>query len=154
MISLRPAKAEDAGLLASWFNDRDNTKYMEDTTDFYYAEELKNSINKDSADFIAMLDGTPVGYCSLYDFDGKGAESSVLIGEKDAQGRGYGSGILKALCETAFHDIGLEEIRSYIDEDNLPAIGMCLSCGFKVVGKRGRDVALLKKKETQATFRA
>jgi len=102
MISLRPAKAEDAGLLASWFNDRDNTKYMEDTTDFYYAEELKNSINKDSADFIAMLDGTPVGYCSLYDFDGKGAESSVLIGKKTRRAGVTGQASLKHFARQLF----------------------------------------------------
>jgi len=143
MISLRRATPEDAGLLVIWFNDRENTRYMEDTRESYDEDYVRERL--EPYDFIIMLDEKPIGYCSLYDLDRGSAEVSMLIGERDALGKGYGKRALDALCAFAFGDLGLRELCSSIDEDNLPSIRMAEASGFSRIGKRGRDILFVKR---------
>jgi len=144
MISLRQATPEDAGLLAAWFNDRENTRYMEDTIAIYDEDYVRERL--EPYDFIIMLDEKPVGYCSLYDLEGDSAEVSILIGDRDALGKGYSKRALDALCVFAFVELGLRELRSSIDEANLPSIRMAEACGFSRVGKKGRDILFVKRR--------
>ncbi|MDY6985764.1 MAG: GNAT family N-acetyltransferase [Candidatus Thermoplasmatota archaeon] len=143
MISLRRATAKDAEILASWFNDRTNTEYMDDTRESYDAEYLKDKLG--AMDFIILLDEKPIGYCFLYDIKDGRAEISVLIGDKAKQGKGYGKEALRLLCDTAFKELGLKELFARVDEDNAPSLRILDRCGFYRAGKKGRDILFFKK---------
>lgn len=143
MISLRRATEKDAEILARWFNDRTNTGYMEDTRESYDAEYLKDKLG--TMDFMILLNEKPVGYCSLYDVKDGRAEISVLIGDRDKQGKGYGKEALRLLCDAAFKEFGLKEIFARVDENNAPSLRMFDGCGFHRAGKKGRDILFVKR---------
>ncbi|BDC35982.1 GNAT family N-acetyltransferase [Candidatus Methanoliparum sp. LAM-1] len=102
MLRLRSIDEQDIPLLLKWFNDREDTKYMEDPVDVYTYEYLKERINKDSYDFVALLDDKPIGFCSIYNAKDGTGEISILIGDKEYRGRGYGEEVLREICNYGF----------------------------------------------------
>ncbi|HIH77521.1 MAG TPA: GNAT family N-acetyltransferase, partial [Halobacteria archaeon] len=83
---------------------------MEDPVDIYTVEYLRERINKESYDFIATLDDKPIGFCSIYNLKDRTGEISILIGNKETRGKGYGEEMLKELCNYGFRIYRLKEL--------------------------------------------
>lgn len=69
----------------------------------------------------------------------RNAEFAILI-DAMKSGKGYGSEACKATLEFAFKNLGLHRVYLKVKKDNMPAIKLYQSCGFKVEGTLRDDV--------------
>jgi RimJ/RimL family protein N-acetyltransferase len=67
--------------------------------------------------------------------DGASALFRIVIGEKDAWGKGYGTEATRLMAEHAFESMGLSEIRLEVFNHNQRAIATYTKVGFKVSGE-------------------
>jgi len=144
-IYLRPLKESDAeGDYPYWFNDSEVCKYnhyarfpntYEKTLD--YIKSIKNS--REILVFAIIENGTNthVGNVSLskIDFIDRNAELSIIIGEKNSWGKGYGKEACKLLIEYGFNVLNLHRIYAGTSEDNLGFRKLAEAIGMKEEGK-------------------
>jgi RimJ/RimL family protein N-acetyltransferase len=64
----------------------------------------------------------------------RSAEYSILIGEKEAWGKGYGTTATREILKHAFCNMGLNRIQLIVMEHNERAINMYRKAGFKEEG--------------------
>ncbi len=67
--------------------------------------------------------------------NGVSALFRIVIGEKDAWGRGYGTEATRLVAEEAFDSMGLREIRLEVFNHNVRAIAAYRKVGFEVTGE-------------------
>jgi RimJ/RimL family protein N-acetyltransferase len=67
--------------------------------------------------------------------DGVSALFRIVIGEKDAWGKGYGTEATRLMAEQAFETMGLSEIRLEVFNHNQRAIATYTKVGFRVSGE-------------------
>jgi|GEM_PF-1349402 len=120
---------------------------MEDPVDIYTAEYLRERINKESYDFIATLDDKPIGFCSIYNLKDRTGEISILIGNKEIRGKGYGEEMLKELCNYGFRIYNLKKLFASVDERNIASLRAFHHLGFDEIAKQNGFVLLEKKRE-------
>lgn len=87
----------------------------------------------------------PVGQVSVYDIDwsrGTAEIGRLLVGEPDAERRGYGVEAFRLLCGYSFTGFGLRELLGRCLPHNSLAIAHCLRCGFVRQGIEGGLVNL------------
>ena len=77
-------------------------------------------------------DGKPVGSVYLRDIDRdhNKAEYGIFIGEKDALGKGYGTGAAKMMIEYAFKQEGIHKLMLRVLAENKRAIRSYEKAGF------------------------
>jgi RimJ/RimL family protein N-acetyltransferase len=161
-VLLGPVKREYIESYLKWFNDPEITQYltifrpltrmMEED----WIENLKN--RKDTIAFaIIIRDGTGVekliGNCGLHEIDWKNrvGEVGIIIGEKEYQGKGYGTEAMELLLEYGFKTVNLNRIQLRVYEFNSRAIGSYNKIGFVEEG-RMRQVMFIKGEYHDAIF--
>jgi RimJ/RimL family protein N-acetyltransferase len=89
-----------------------------------------------------LSDGRYIGNIGLYDIDWKDrkAEYGILIGDKDAWGRGYGLDASNALLAYAFRELNLHRIFLRVLAHHRRAIRLYEKIGFQVEGRLRQDV--------------
>lgn len=95
-------------------------------------------------DYLFIIEETrtlkkPVGQISLYNIDWtrKSAEyGRLMIGEAEAQGKGFAKEASRLILDYAFQELGLTKIELEVFEDNKPAIAVYLACGFQEISRR------------------
>jgi RimJ/RimL family protein N-acetyltransferase len=143
-ISLRKAAAEDALLIAGWYNDSDNIKYMSTVvrerkhTPASVKRDIENSDPGFERLFMVEADGEVIGHCGIDDIDihDQRAEIFFLIGVADARGKGIGKEIGRLLLEHAFGEMGLNSLYATAAVENEPSIRILEHLGFKRIGVR------------------
>ena len=80
----------------------------------------------------------PMGIAGLdhIDFRDRTGEYNLVIGEKDARGKGYGSEITRLVLDYAFTVLGLHNVWLRVYEYNLAAIRVYEKAGFAHIGRR------------------
>ncbi|ODS36400.1 MAG: hypothetical protein A7315_14095 [Candidatus Altiarchaeales archaeon WOR_SM1_79] len=143
-IALNSVKLEHVPILTKWFNDSDICKYMETS----YTSESEYSEEKIIEDFIIANQGDinliisekeskkEIGFCSIYDINpsNQSAEISLLIGEREFQGKGYGKDATELMLYIAFNKIGLNRIFATATQRNNPSVRILEQTGFRKVG--------------------
>ena len=95
---------------------------------------------------IDTKDGLHIGSASLrLDVTHKRAEIGILIGDKQAWGRGYGKEVMVLLMRYGFEKLKLHRIELGVYAYNTRAIALYKKLGFKLEGKK-RDFILWKGK--------
>ncbi|PKK85529.1 MAG: hypothetical protein CVT48_05040 [Thermoplasmata archaeon HGW-Thermoplasmata-1] len=138
-LDFRTVVPEDAPLLAKWFNDRENTAYMDGQSEHYDSNDLFGRImDSKDRDFIVETDGRPIGFASIYDIDehNGNAEFSVIIGENADKGKGYGKKIVRWVTDYAFNELGLVSVFVSITVENIASIKAVKAAGLKEIGLR------------------
>lgn len=135
--------------LEKWFGDKDLGKWMDgaDSDKTQSAEYLRESFEKDYNDpesqygdiyifYTEKSSGKPVGFSALYDWDPDtaAAEMSVMVGEKEFQGLGFGNEIGRAALEVAFKYMKAFSVTTKIVTLNIPSYKFVLHVGFKQCG--------------------
>lgn len=93
----------------------------------------------------------PIGQISLYNIDWEqksGEFGRLMIGEKEALGKGIAKNSTKMILNLAFSVFFLENLELEVFEDNSPAIAIYQSCSFKEVSTSNN----LKKMVLKKTF--
>jgi len=110
---------------------------------------------------VGRIDDVVVGWAALAPASSRPAYSGVawdsVYVRKEAQGRGVGTALLRALIAGA-EDAGIWMLQAGIFPENRPSLSLHLRCGFVVVGIRERigkldgvwrDVVLLERRSKE-----
>ncbi len=145
-IKLGPVKREYVESYLKWLNDPEITQYltffrpltrmMEED----WIENLKNQ--NDTIVFgIIITDENDaeklIGNCGLHAIDWKNrvGEVGIIIGEKEYQGKGYGTEAMELLLEYGFKTVNLNRIQLRVYEFNSRAINSYNKIGFVEEGR-------------------
>src|SRR5262249_39298614 len=79
-----------------------------------------------------------IGSCGLHraTLPHRSAELGILIGDRAAQGKGYGTEAIRLLLDFGFGTLGLHRIALYVYANNERAIRCYETCGFRREGVR------------------
>ncbi|MBN2567554.1 GNAT family N-acetyltransferase [Candidatus Woesearchaeota archaeon] len=145
-LSLRPVEPADAPLLARWFNDYENIKWMSTFVRCrkHTTEELRQDIvsSDPSSERLFMVYDEwgiePIGHAGIDGIDqhDRRAEIFFLIGDRANQGKGYGRMILRLLIEQAFDAMGLNSLFATAAVENHASVRLLESGGFRRIGIR------------------
>lgn len=141
VVALRLLEESDLSLTLSWRN-QENIRRWFLTSDFIPFEKhlawFKQYQRLDT-DFVFIilskeLNFKPVGQISLYAIDWQalvGEYGRLMIGETKARGKGLARSASLLLLHIGFDILGLKEIVLEVKDDNLPAISVYRSIGFR-----------------------
>jgi len=102
----------------------------------HFDENLSKG-ERDGTDFAIEAEGTYIGSCGLFRFDGTGHTAGLRIGIGDLayQGRGYGRDAVRVLLDYAFRLRNLRKVWLNVNGDNARAIHVYCACGFVEEGR-------------------
>jgi RimJ/RimL family protein N-acetyltransferase len=145
-VYLRALRDEDAdGPYAGWFNDeevcRGNSHHVHPYTReaaVAYIRETRN--RKDCLVLaIALIDGAPhVGNVALQRIDpiARSAEFAIVIGEREAWGKGIGKEAGRLICQHGFSALNLNRIHCGTFESNDAMRRLAVDLGMREEGRR------------------
>ena len=109
----------------------------------YTKDDITSWINyhnsqEDEAVFVIVDTDTGhvIGHAGIYKIDMRirKAEYGILIGEKKARGKGYGTIITNTISEYGFKVLGLHKIKALVLKENRPSYYMFKKCGYEEEG--------------------
>ncbi len=100
-------------------------------------EQTLSKGERDGASFAIEADGTYIGSCALFRFDGTAhtAELGIGIGDLAYQGRGDGRDAVRVLLDDAFRLCNLRKVWLTVNGDNARAIHAYAAYGFVEEGR-------------------
>jgi ribosomal-protein-alanine N-acetyltransferase len=150
-IYLRQVVREDAENYYHWLNDQDTTKYMQHGIRSTSIEDCRNYIalmqekgglhlaiiRKEYLDdgiFLSMEEH--IGNIALLNIHPtfRSAEISIIIGNKQCRGNGYGTEAIKLLVDHAFIRMNLNRLQAGMVTGNVSSQGAFMSAGFVLDG--------------------
>ncbi len=151
-IQLRLLAEADLPMTLQWRNQDDIRRWFIHsgiiTPEQHQAWFERYSHREDDFVFIIEEQGhlcRPIGQVALYNIDWlkKQAEfGRLLIGEKEARGKGLAGLATKLLLAFAFDHFDLNEVILEVFNNNTPAITIYRQCGFQCAGKHDRLVKM------------
>ena len=147
-MHLRPATPADLDLVRRW-DWQPHIKIAKGDDDWQWEAEL--GVPRDWREqFIAEVDGRPIGYLEIIDpsredtkYWGCIAEGyraiDLWIGEKEALGRGYGTQMMSLAIDDAFADPAVTAVVIDPLNTNVDAHRFYRRLGFAIVGRRMFD---------------
>lgn len=138
-INLRPLQKKDATHLYEWINDRDVLIQTETCFQVYESDhelwlEKIMTQRSDLVIFVieTLVDRKVIGTCQLFNINWihGNAELQIRIGEKENEGKTYGSEAVRLICEFGFEDLSLHRIFLQVLADNDREIKLYQECGF------------------------
>ena len=147
-IILRPLRKEtDLESCVLWLNDPEVTQYIRRYTPLSYDEEEAwfhglPSKDNDIVLGIETLNGEFIGVIGLRRINWKDrvATTGTLIGRKEFWNKGYGTEAKMLLLDYGFNTLNLRKICSVVYGFNKRALQYSFKCGYKVEGKRRKQV--------------
>jgi len=145
-ITLRPYTLADAEAIHLWRNDPETTRYLgprfrRPATLDEVNQSLQRALDTpaDQARFFAIAaeGGRYVGGIDLTDLDplDRGGVLSMVIGQPQDRGRGWGAEALRLMLAFAFGPLGLHKVSLRVCEKNQAALRCYLRAGFQTEGR-------------------
>ncbi|HLY09365.1 MAG TPA: GNAT family protein [Planctomycetota bacterium] len=139
---LRPLEVEEAPYFQAWMNDPQNHQYLQRYRPLTLAEERSwlGTLHEKSEEHvfgIALREGERlIGCCGLHgvSLPHRWGELGILIGEKEAQGKGYGAEAIGLLLDYGFATLGLHRVALRVYANNERGIRCYEKCGFRREG--------------------
>lgn len=140
-LFMRPLRESDVSdKYVSALNDKERTKYMTSLEVVVSHNDLRVYArdNYDSAHnlLLGVFDtDVLLGTCRLHDIDAKSGTAylGIFIFENLPQYKGLGTSVVKAVCDFAFKELGLQTVNAGIFIDNVPSVRAFTKAGFQVV---------------------
>ena len=140
-VRIRRARIADSEASFRWFADAGVTEYlplagervlpMKDILEFLSQASRDDAPNMSVG--IELLAGRLIGCGGLRDIlHGDSAEVSVVIGERDVWGSGYGREAMQLLLQFGFERLGLRTIWLVVRAENARAVRLFTRLGFVV----------------------
>jgi RimJ/RimL family protein N-acetyltransferase len=150
-VKLGPVKREYIEYYLKWFNDPEITQYLNTFRPMTRMKEedwIENLKNRDDTIIfnILILDEKGgeklIGNCGIHAIDWKNrvGEVGITIGEKEYQGKGYGTEAMELLIEYGFKTVNLNRIQLRVYEFNSRAINSYNKIGFVEEGRMRQAV--------------
>jgi len=145
-IKLGPVKREYIESYLKWLNDPEITQYLtffRPLTRMMEEDWIENLKNQNDTIVFGILipdenDAEKlIGNCGLHAIDWKNrvGEVGIIIGEKEYQGKGYGTEAMELLLEYGFKTVNLNRIQLRVYEFNIRAINSYNKIGFVEEGR-------------------
>ncbi len=147
-VRLRALESFDYPLLTRWLNDSEVMYYWGkpgnsvSLAEVARDEETKSLRGNSRKYIIETLEGAAVGQIDYYDLDwqARSAWTSIMLGERDHWGGGYGTDAMRILLRYLFLDLGLHRVTLTTHATNERAQRSYRKNGFALEG-RMRDWA-------------
>ena len=147
-LSVRTLTAADASPEhVAWLNDPEVNRYLETrsaTLESVRGYLQEKAAKRDALFFgIFLKDGAKIGTLKLepIDMERKKATLGIMIGEKDAWGKGYGSEAIRAAVNYSFRTLGLSEVNLGVIADNAGAMRAYEKVGFQTISRTKKQDA-------------
>jgi diamine N-acetyltransferase len=143
-IYLRPILKNDIAVLNDWKNDEETYRYlgggfMPTSIDHQekWIDNLIDTTGSNKRFIISDNKNVPIGMVGLYDINWihRNCEIGIYIGNKSAQGKGYGKEACELLEQFAKNYLNIRKIKLNAVLDNENAIHMWQSLGYKKIGE-------------------
>lgn len=139
-IKLRKIEISDKKYFAKWWRDKKLLKLTSGILKRITDEEVDKYFLKILADrsdfhYIILLNKKKIGHIALQKRKNDWYETQIVIGEKNYQGKGYGTEAIKLLINKA-KQADIRKIYLEVHPDNRRAIKAYEKCGFKKIGIR------------------
>ena len=135
-VVLRPVEERDLELIQAWQNDPEVWWLMDYEGPFSREDvaESERRAREEGDPYVIEVDGTAIGRVGLNAYRRRDRICSlyVLIGDRSAWERGYGTDAVAALVDEAFDRMDLNRIELWSLADNERAIHVYGKCGFEV----------------------
>jgi len=143
-VALGPLSRELVPLLTRWSNDlaarRNIGTPLPQTLEQRIARYEHDALGEEGVDFAVYEQATwrPIGTVSLFHIDYRNgcADFGILIGEREARGKGYGTEATRLVLDYAFTALGLRNVGLTQAEWNVAGQRAYARAGFKEVGRR------------------
>jgi len=145
-IYLREVRLSDAnGKYYRWMNDPEIVRYVESRFDSKSVEMLQSYIRREEENkanvFMAIIDKNNdehIGNIKIHGIDHihRHAQVSLIIGEKDYWGNGYGSEAINLVVDFAFNTLNLYRLFAGIYASNVGSIKAFKKANFFEEGVR------------------
>lgn len=142
-INLRPLRKNDSHLLYEWIADRDLVRF---NSSYFPVSESDHEVwiekmMRKHSDLVIFVveekkEKKAIGTCQLFNINWvhRNAELQIRIGEKENEGKSYGSEAVRLICEFGFEDLSLHRIFLQVLADNDKEIKLYQECGFILEG--------------------
>lgn len=145
-LRFRKVEVNDADILAEWFNDLENVKFMSSRVRgrVHTSESQRHDIVRpdDGTEFLWMVHKgnleAPIAHAGVDDIDYHDMRGEIffLIGDKRAKGRGIGKDIVFFLQDFAFSHLSLNSLFATATMENVPSNHILQFTGFSRIGIR------------------
>lgn len=147
-VELAALRRSDLEALAGWWDDADVTQFLEMGARPTREKDIESfwrlaSESEDNVVFaIRAKNGHVVGTCGLYAISWvcRRAQFNILIGEKEAWNKGYGTEAARLVLDYAFTKLNLESVQLGVNAENQRAIASYIRAGFVAEGTRRRFI--------------
>ena len=150
-ITLGPVKREYIDAYLKWFNDPEIIQYLSmfrPMTRMWEEDWIENLKNRDDTIAFAILipdekvGENLIGNCGIHAIDWKNrvGEVGITIGEKDYQGKGYGTEAMDVLLDYAFKSVNLNRLQLRVYKFNSRAISSYNKIGFIEEGRMRKAI--------------
>lgn len=143
-VYLRAPRDSDLRRRVQWLNDFETYRLFTGSIPaqpYQLAEAMRwrQTMESDVTALLWSIETTNhrhIGDIDLHDIDSrvKMARLTILIGDKEYWGKGYGTDAIRTLLHYAFSELGLESVSLRVYNFNTRAIRCYEKCGFKQVG--------------------
>ena len=140
LVCLRALERSDLPAVVRWMNDPEVTKYLL-SAPLYGPEEMEqwHEQRRGTDDrVLAMMDDRDelIGYCGIsrLEWEERRCNMWLIIGERDAWGRGYGTDTMRTMLRYLFDEVNLNRVYLTVDEENDRAVRLYERCGFRREG--------------------
>jgi RimJ/RimL family protein N-acetyltransferase len=138
---LRLITEADLSECVGWLNDPEVTEFMETESGGHTLKTARGWLaqfsdpDSGSRAWAIEADGRHIGNCNLTTQEpGQSAHFGIMIGDKTAWGKGYGTAATREALRIGFVEMGLHRIHLDTDARNLRAIRCYEKCGFRHEG--------------------
>jgi RimJ/RimL family protein N-acetyltransferase len=148
-LTIRNADPKDAEASFRWFANPEVTRYLPLAGKGFLPMDhvvafLKKAAESDRSELAVTIDlqpGRPIGCGGYRNFvERHSAEVSLILGEPEVWGKGYGREALNLMLGYAFQDLGLNEVWLIVRTDNEKGIRLFEKSGFRICEGEGIEV--------------
>lgn len=153
-VCIRELVESDIEFLRLLRNKEENRKNFIYQKEISYEEQLrwydryKNTSNDYMYTIISKKDERPLGFAAIYNVTNNVGEFGRLIVDKTRYtSSGLGKYILNHLIDKSRGQLGLQQLKLEVFEDNVPALKIYTFCGFQEYGEstfNGRKIIHMK----------
>jgi diamine N-acetyltransferase len=141
-VALRPVERSDTEPIRRWMNDPEiraligETRPMSRSAAEAYVEKLQSDPSRVWFTVVERATRRPVGECGLLRMvpDWRTTDLSIILGERDARGRGYGTEAITLLMDYAFGFLNVHRIAIGVVGFNQRALRFYEKVGFRQEG--------------------
>lgn len=139
-VTLRPPDDPDAQRFVEWFADLEVTRCLLRRTGIGLLQEqgFLKKVGESTTDVLWMIDagGRPIGATGIHGIDWLHAHATtgIVIGDRTAWRKGYGSEAMRLRTEYAFRQLNLHKLSSSTFVENEPSKRALLKAGYRETG--------------------